>query len=371
MRWKAPLPRPGNGSPIVSHGRVFVTSAEDDKGHRRSLYCFDRHSGKQQWVRTVDYNRDEETHETNPYCGTTPAADGKHVVVWHGSAGLFCYDFAGELQWEKQFGEFQHIWGYGTSPVLYGDRVIMHCSPGAKVFVTALELSSGRVLWTAEEPMAGDGTYRPDKKYMGSWTTPIVASIGGRDQIICAMPTRVVAYDPADGKILWFCEGLSGPKGDLAYSSPVIAGNVCVSVGGFNGPGMAFKLGGKGNLTASDRLWRNETNPQSIGTGIVLDGRLYRPNAGPGTIQCVVPETGEIVWTSPREVGEMWSSISYAAGKAYVTNRKGITTVFRPNPDKFELLAQNDLGEASHATPALSDGQIFLRTNQHLYCIGE
>ncbi len=368
IKWKVPLPKPSNGSPIVSNGCVFVVGCEDDDGLKRSLYCFDRRDGKQRWVRTVDFDRKEATHVTNPHGSSTPAADGKHVVVWHSSAGLFCYDFEGKEIWSRQLGEFKHMWGSGTSPVIYRDRVIMHCGPGAKVFVTALDLSTGKTIWTVPEPVEGDGSHREDKSPMGSWSTPLIAKVGGQDQIICMLPTRVVGYSPADGKTLWTCDGIRGPKGDLAYSSPVIADDVCVCIGGYNGPGMAFKLGGGGDITAS-RLWRIEANPQSIGSGVVIEGYFYRPNAGPGTIECLEPATGKVLWTD-RAGGEVtWGSIVFAAGRCYVTNQNGSTVVFKPNTDKFELLAKNDLGETSNSTPAVSDGEIFLRTHKHLYCI--
>lgn len=368
VKWKVALPRPGNGSPIVSNGWVLVTCAEDKQGMKRSLYCFDRRDGKQRWVRTVDYDKEEVTHDTNPYCGSTPAADGKRVVVWHGSAGLYCYDLEGQELWGRTLGEFKHIWGYATSPVIYHDRVIMHCGPGERVFMTALDLASGNTLWTTEEPIEGNGSYNLKKLYMGSWCTPLIAKVGGQDQIICTMPTRVVGYDPADGKILWWCDGIRGNKGDLAYSSPVIAGDLCVSIGGFGGPGIGFRLGGTGDITATNRLWRNERNPQSIGSGVVIDGHFYRPNAGPGTIECLDPATGKTLWQS-RETGEMWGSIVSAAGRCYVTNRQGTSFVFKPNATQFELLSENPLGEASNSTPAISDGQIFLRTHQNLYCL--
>jgi outer membrane protein assembly factor BamB len=168
--------------------------------------------------------------------------------------------------------------------------------------------------------------------------------------------------------MLWYCDGIRGPKGDLAYSSPVLAGDICIAIGGYGGPGMAFKLGGSGDITAS-RLWRIEVNPQSIGSGVVVDGHFYRPNAGVNTIDCLDPATGKALWSDRAPGSAMWGSIVYAAGRCYVTNQKGETIVFKPNPDKFELLARNDLGEVSNSTPAISDGEIFLRTHQHLYCI--
>jgi outer membrane protein assembly factor BamB len=368
IKWKVDLPKPSNGSPIVSNGCVFVVGCEDDDGLKRSLYCFDRKDGKQRWVKTVDFDKKEPTHQTNPHGSSTPAADGKHVLVWHSSAGLFCYDFEGNQLWSRDLGEFQHMWGYGTSPVIYRDKVIMHCGPGPKVFLAALDLSSGRTNWTAEEVVDGDGNNRTDKAPMGSWTTPLIVNVGGQDQIICTMLTRIVGYSPKDGKILWYCDGIRGPKGDLAYSSPVMADDICVSIGGYGGPGLGVKLGGSGDITAS-RLWRTEQNPQSIGSGVVVDGYFYRPNAGPGTIQCIEPATGKILWTD-REAGSvMWGSMIYAAGRCYVTGQNGATVVFKPNPEKFELLANNQLNEATNSTPAISDGEIFLRTHKSLYCV--
>jgi outer membrane protein assembly factor BamB len=319
---------------------VFLVGCDDDPGLKRSLYCYDRSDGRQRWVRTVELDRDEPTHKTNPHGSSTAVANGKLVVVWHGSAGMYCYDFEGNQLWKRQLGEFKHMWGDGTSPIIYQDRVIMHCGPGEKVFVTALDLATGKTIWKTDEAIEGDGSHRNDKSPMGSWSTPLVANVRGQDQIICMMPTRVVGYAPTDGKILWTCDGIRGPKGDLAYSSPVIADDVCVCIGGYNGPGMAFKLGGAGDITAS-RRWRKESNPQSIGSGVVIDGYFYRPNADPGTIDCLEPATGKILWTDRAGGGVMWGSIVYA----------------------------DDLGETTNSTPAISDGEIFLRTHQHLYCI--
>lgn len=368
--WKAKLPRPGNGSAIVSKGLVFVTSAEDDKGHRRSLYCFDRRDGAQKWVRTVELDKDLPTHGTNPYCGTTPVADGERVVVWHASAGLYCYDYSGKELWRRDLGEFRHMWGYGTSPVLFRDRVLLHSGPGKRILLTALNLADGNTLWELDEPYEGDGEHNEDKKYMGSWCTPVLTEVGGKFQAICAFPTRLVAVDPLDGKIIWSCDGIRGPKGDLAYSSPVIVGETCVVIGGFNGPGLAVRLGGRGNVTESHRLWRNEQNPQSIGTGVAVEGSFYRPNAGPGTIECLDPQTGKVRWTDRAGGANHWASIVSANGLLYATNQNGTTIVFQPNPEKFELVSSNELKEPTNATPAISDGQLFFRTSQHLICIG-
>jgi outer membrane protein assembly factor BamB len=370
IRWKTPLPQPGNSSPIVSAGRVFVTCAED-QGRRRSLYCLDRADGRIVWVQTVPFDRVETTHKTNPYCGSTPAADGKRVVVWHGSAGLYCYDFAGQELWRRDLGEFKHIWGYGSSPILRGDRVIMNCGPGQRVFVTAIDLQTGETLWETDEPVEGDGSYNDAKKYVGSWTTPVIAHVNGRDQIVCTMPTRLNAYDPDTGTIVWTCGGIRGPRGDLAYSSPMIGEGFGVACGGFMGPAIGFRLGGSGDVTETHRRWRVERNPQNIGTGVLIGDYVFKANAGPGTLQCIEAATGEQRWQERAAGGNHWGSIVYAAGLLYATNQQGVTQVFRPNPEKLELVAANALDEASNSTPAFSDGRIFLRTFEHVYCIAD
>jgi len=281
IKWQAKLPQAGNGSPIVSNGVVFVACTEDPKGKQRSLYAFDRKSGDQLWMKTVSYEKDDPTHNTNPHGSSTPAADGKRVVVWHGSGGLYCYDFKGNELWKQELGEFRHMWGYGSSPVIHNDRVILHSGPGKQIFVAAYALTDGSELWKTEEPQEGDGEHRTkDKAYMGSWSTPVIVKLDGKEQAICTLPTRVVSYDLTDGKMLWSCDGIRGPKGDLAYSSPVIAGDVCVSTGGFGGPAIGFKLGGEGDITESQRLWRKDSNPQSIGSGVVIDGYFHRPENG-------------------------------------------------------------------------------------------
>ncbi len=369
VKWRTELPSPSNSSPVVSNGKVFVTSAQDE-GRERGLYCYDRETGEELWSQVVKFDKVMPTHKTNPHGASTPAANGESVVVWHGSAGVYCYDFAGNELWKRDLGEFRHQWGYASSPVIYGDKVIMNCGPGEKVFITALDLRSGKTVWETDEPVAGDGQYNEQKQYVGSWSTPVIAKIDGKDQILCTFNTRVNGYDPATGELLWFCNGIKGPKGELAYSSPHLAGDICVAIGGFGGPSIGFKLGGKGDITEM-RLWRNERNPQSIGSGVYADDHLFIPDAAQGTIRCLDPKTGKDVWRERVEGPDHWGSIVMAAGRLYVTNQQGTTIVFEPNADKFEKLASNALGERSNSTPAISDGEIFLRTNSALYCISE
>ena len=372
VKWRVPLPQMGNGSPIVSKGKVFVTCAEDEEGKQRSIYCFDRESGKKLWSKTVAYGKKAPTHDTNGYCATTPAADGERVVVWEGSAGLRCYDYEGKELWARDLGEFRHMWGDGASPLLHDGKVLLSCGPGKRIFMTAIDAKTGKTLWETEEPVQGNGEKNAGGQPMGSWATPLLATIDGRPQILVTMPTRVVAYDPADGKILWWCAGVSHKKGDLAYSTATIAGDVLVCVGGYGGPAFAVRLGGgKGDVTATHRLWRNENQPQNIGSAVAVDGLLYQGLAGPGRIECTDPKTGKALWQDAAGGGVFWGSLVLAGGRLYGTNQDGATVVFKPSREKFEPVATNALNEKCNATPAVSDGQIFLRTHAALYCIAE
>ena len=364
IKWKIDLPDRGAGSPIVSGERVFLTSASED-GRKRSLLCFDRSDGRQLWEQTVEFGEDT-THVKNPFGSTTPAADGERVVVWHSSAGLYCYDFAGKKLWSRDLGEFKHIWGYGSSPIIHDDKVLLQCGPGERVFLTAIDLQSGETIWESDQPYEGDKS--PDD--VGSWSTPVVAEIDGEKQIVCAFSTRVGGFDPESGDLLWWCDGLSGSRYDAVSSSPLVGDGLCFAMADLRGPAMGFKLGGTGDITDSNRLWHVETrNPGSIGTGVMVGQYIFRPNTGPGTIECLEAATGKSVWKNRAK--DHWASMVLADGHLYALNQRGLMTVFKPNPQEFEEVAANDLGGVTNATPAFSDGQIFVRTDEHLYCIGQ
>ena len=364
IKWKVPLPAAGNSSPIVSGDRVFLTCAEDGQGLKRSLYCFSRTDGKQLWVETVDYPSKEPTHGRNPYCGSTPAADGKHVIVWHGSAGVHCYDYDGRETWSRDLGTFRHIWGYASSPVIYGDSVLLNCGPGANSFVIALSLADGHTLWKTDEPNGADDR-NAKGDWVGSWATPVVAKVDGQDQVIIPQSRHVNAYDPKTGMVLWTCGG----TGNLAYADVMLGDGVAIAASGYTGPAIGFKLGRSGDVTAANQLWRVERNPQRIGSGVVLGKYLYMVNE-PGFC-CIELLTGREVWKERPQGQTFWASLVSAGDRLYVTSQKGVTYVFAADPTQFRLLATNNIGEGSNSTIAVSDGQIFMRTFKSLYCIEE
>jgi outer membrane protein assembly factor BamB len=374
--WKVPLPDSGTSTPVVWGDRVFVTQASDKTlwppkgsnggiaiGRKRSLLCLDRATGKQLWQQTVIYDKEEATHPTNPYCSASPATDGDRVVVSFGSAGMYCYDFQGKELWKVDLGKLEHVWGNASSPVLYGDLAILWCGPGERQFLLAVDKKTGKEVWKHDEPGGSDGI--TNKKWIGSWSTPLIANVKGQDQLILGMPKVLRSFDPKTGKELWSCQGLT----DLIYTSPLYADGIVVAMSGFHGSALAVKLGGSGDIT-KDRLWLHKRNPQRIGSGVIVGKHVYILEAD-GVPHCFELETGKEVWKVEERPGgaAAWGSMVHADGKLYVTARGGTTFVFAASP-KYELLAENRLGEHVDASPAIADGQIFIRTFRHLWCIG-
>ncbi|MCA8969352.1 MAG: PQQ-binding-like beta-propeller repeat protein [Planctomycetes bacterium] len=369
VRWRTQLEHAANGSPIVSNGRVFLTMPEDEEGKRRALYCFDRVDGKRLWVRTALFDKKMPTHPTNPYCGSTPAADGERVVVWHGSAGLWCYDFEGELLWKRDFGEFRHRWGYGTSPILHEGRVLLHSGPGKQPFVALLDAKDGSTIWRQDEKLADYGDDGMEPRMTGSWAMPVLLGKGSSKSILQVHPTRVVSLAYADGAIRWTAEGVSNKRGDLAYSTPVIAGDLAFLQGGYEGPSLGLRIGDLDEGETDRRAWFHPDVASSVGTGVCIDGKIYQPFMR--ELVCYDATTGELLWRERPGKGQMWGSIVVAEGRMYLMNQLGVTFVFRPDAERFAKIAENALGEKTNSTPAVSDGELFLRTHEGLWCIGE
>jgi outer membrane protein assembly factor BamB len=337
--------------------------------NRRTLMCFDRASGKQLWQSGVTYGDTEPTHATNPYASASPVTDGKLVIVWFGSAGLIAYDMDGREVWKRDLGVQKHTWGYGSSPVLYGEHVFLNFGPGERAFLVAVNKNTGKTAWQVDAP-SGEGTkfgnWTPADMY-GSWTTPLVIRSGAREELIASWPRRVSAYDPSSGKLLWTCEGL----GDLVYPSPLYAGGIVVALGGFGGPSLAVKAGGDGDVTSTHRLWRLTKSRPMIGSGVIAGGRIYIVDNS-GIAECLELETGKVVWTARlkgnSESGGVWSSPVLNGDRIYVMSKSAEVFIFKAAP-QFELLGMNALGEETNSSVVISDGDVFLRTHAALWRI--
>jgi outer membrane protein assembly factor BamB len=370
VRWRAPLPDRGNSTPIVWGQQVFVTQATA-KDNRRALLCFDRTNGRLLWDRGVTPDDKELTHATNPQCSGSPTTDGERVVAWFGSAGLYCWDLNGKELWHRELGKQRHIWGNGSSPVIHGGLVYLNFGPGEPSFLLAVDKITGKDAWRVNEPNADSGEKKPGEekpRWTGSWSTPVFISVEGRAQLLMSWPQRLIAFEPETGREAWSCAGLN----DLVYTSPLHDQGVVVAMGGYGGKSLAVRAGGRGEVTASRRLWHHPKTKQRIGSGVLHDGHLYILNED-GLAHCNELETGKLVWdqrlTGTGKDNTSWSSMIRAGDRLYAVNHSGDTFVLRASP-RFELLATNSIGEHTESSLAASDDELFLRTHRALWCLG-
>jgi outer membrane protein assembly factor BamB len=368
VRWKVKLPGPGNSTPVIWGERIFLTQATD-KGQERGLLCLSRKDGKTLWHKVVSYHGKEPTHDTNPYCSASPATDGERIVVSYGSAGVYCYDFEGKELWHRDLGKCDHIWGNAASPMFYGDLVILNFGPGKRTFLIAMDRKTGAEVWKVEEPGGKLGD-KGQSEWLGSWSTPTLLKLKERDELIMSWPGVVKAYAPKTGDLLWTCQGLAKDQSEdrLVYTSPLVSPEAVVAMAGYGGPALAVRPGGKGDVTATHRLWRQPRGPQRIGSGVLVGEHVYMVNE-PGTAECLELKTGKSVWNERVGTGA-WGSLVQAGDKLYVTNVEGETLVLAAKP-KFEIVSRNPLKETTRASIAVSDGNIFIRTYEHLWCIGK
>ena len=359
VKWKAPLPDAGNATPIIWGDKVFVVQAVG-KGAKRGVMCFNQTDGKQLWFQTVPGPADAVNHKTNPYCSSSPVTDGQAVYAWLDLGGAVAYDLEGKQLWHKEQGEFEHIWGFGTSPVLYQDTVIMHCGPGKVAFVVALDKKTGEQKWKIDAPTS------PPEKFYGSWSPPKIIRQDNRDLLLISHPKKLVAYDPAKGTEIWSCEGLT----DLVYTTPLYHEGIAVAMSGYHGKALATRTNGTGNITEKLRLWntpQGQREQQRIGSGIIHNGNIIMVNET--GVESINLESGESQWQS-RLGRKLWSSLVLADGRFYVVDQSGTTHVFNTS-SKLDVLETNSLDETTNASIAISQGNIFIRTYDHLWCIGK
>lgn len=374
VRWKIPLPDRGNSTPAIWGDKVFVTQAIEKDG-LRTLMCFSRADGKLLWQKSVTYTQKEESHATNPHCSASPVVDGERVIVSYASAGVYCYDLDGKELWRRDLGKQSFGWGSGSSPVLHGDVCILYHGPGKDAQLIALDKKTGKTMWSFAEPTIDvgkrtDGFRGQEPGMICTYSTPIIAKMGGREELLMSFPRYLRAFDPKSGKELWHSDGLN----PLVYTSPIYSDGIVVAMGGYFGNTIAVKTGGSGNVTESHRVWNAERTRTGIGSGVVHDGHIYIVNAS-GIADCIELKTGKNVWSERvRGAGpksDTWSSAVLVGDLIYHLNQSGDCVVFRASP-KFELVGANSIGnELCNASVAVSNGEIFIRTHNHLWCIGE
>lgn len=364
VKWKVALDGPGNSTPIVLGNKVFLAHSPKSNPRIRSLICFDRESGKELWKHEVEYAEPEKTHGTNPFASSSPVSDGKHVYVYYGPAGLFALDLDGKLLWKRDdLDKADQFWGIGSSPVLYGDLLILNVGPGTKAFVAAYNKNDGSDVWRRDFPGMKSKT---TEEYRGSWSTPVLHPEGpDRTTLLLSLPETLWAVDPKTGEDVWSCQGLK----PLVYTSPLYSKDVVVAMGGFHSPALAAKAG-QGDVTDSNRLWHHvDRNPQRVGSGVIVGEHIYIVNED-GIAWCMEVATGKKLWEERlSKAANTWGSMVHVDGRLYILTYSGLTYVLEPNPSQCKILAENDLGEPTRSSLAFSDGQIFVRTHRALWCI--
>ncbi|HKY04146.1 MAG TPA: PQQ-binding-like beta-propeller repeat protein [Blastocatellia bacterium] len=355
VRWKTALPGPGHSSPITWGNRIFLTAYKRE-GNKLLTLAIDKATGKIVWEREVVARQIEQLHPTNAPASPTPATDGRYVYVYFGSFGLVCYDFEGKKIWEKPLGPFPNEWGSASSPVLHGNMLLLNCDTDAEDFLLALNKTTGETVWRTSRSNVNR-----------SWSVPVIWNASGTDEIVISGSGRVKAYDAKDGKELWTVEGLT----TWVTPTPVIAHGMLYVAS--NGPGgnviMAIRPGGRGNVTNTHVAWRYDRSAPYSSSPVIAGDYLYAVKNG-GVMTCLNARTGEVAWQQRIPAGgEYYASLIAADGKVYALSEEGKATVVAAKPT-YELLGTNNMGERCMASPAISDGQIFIRSDNTFFCIG-
>jgi outer membrane protein assembly factor BamB len=409
IQWKVEIPGSGTSTPIVWNDRLYLTTAintgqrpesalgtgstaGEDGGEQQAerpsgqqpagrgdggggrpggarpdtlfqfvVLCLDRQSGKVVWqhvaTETVPH---EGHHRDHGYASASATTDGQSLFVSFGSRGIYCYDLEGNLRWSRELGRMRtrSSFGEGTSPVVHGDSLIVNWDHEDDSFIVCLDTATGQDKW------------RVNRDEATSWTTPLVIEHKGVTQVIVNGANRTRSYDLTNGELIWECGGQTGNP----IPSLVTANGVVYCMTGFRGFALkAISLDAKGDVTGTDQVkWERDRGTPYVPSPLLYDGLLYFTRANNGILTCVRADTGEELYADQRlqETPNIYSSLTYAQDKVYITGRDGATLVLKHGP-AFEVLATNKLDEGIDASAVFVGNQLFLRGARHLYCIAE
>jgi outer membrane protein assembly factor BamB len=367
VAWKLAMPGMSGSTPIIWGDRIFLSTGN---GEKVELWCVDRNGGKVLWQKLVSPNN-YNVRKGN-MSSPSPVTDGKTVWVLAGTGHLKAFDFSGNELWnrdlQKDYGKWGLNHGYGSSPLLHEGTLFVQVLHGMHTddpsYVLRIDGKTGKTMWRVERPTDAQRE-SPD-----SYTTPVLLRSGNSAELIVTGGDYVTGHDLASGKELWRGGGMN-PEGNpfnRIIASPVIEGNL-VYVPTRVKPLQAFRGGGRGDITKSHLVWATPNGPD-VPTP-VSDGKYLYVVNDRGIVYCFDAKTGAEIYGGQRiKPGTYSASPVLAEGRIYITNEEGLTTVFKSGP-KFELLAENPLNDYCLSSPAISDGQIFIRTTSHLYAIGQ
>ncbi len=375
--WRVPLPGAGHASPIVWEDRLFTVTCDERTGDR-ILLCLDRRDGQILWQRTVVNAALEKKHRLNSHASSTPATDGKLVYVTFlqvdpeapidtrrskyksksATAGWMvaaAYDFEGNRRWIARPGAFSSCHGFCCPPLLFGDLVILNGDHDGDSYLAALDRSTGRTVWKV-----------PREYGIRSYTPPIIRQAAGRMQMVLSGSQRVASYDPRNGRLHWWIEGPT----EQYVASLVYNGKYFFLTAGFPTYHlMAIRPDGSGDVTDSAVVWHETKGCAYVPSPIIAGGgRYYLVVSDEGIASCFEADTGHRYWME--RIGPHYSaSLVEAEGLVHFLSDEGVTTIVRPGPD-FRVVATNELGEPCYGSPAITQGRIYIRGEEHLFCIG-
>jgi outer membrane protein assembly factor BamB len=392
--WKIPVPGLSVASPIVSGDRVFLVTAisgdpknetfrhglygdvephSDNSKHTWKVFAIDSQSGRILWEHVAHEGIPRtKRHPKSSQASCTPATDGKHVVAFFGSEGLYVYDWAGKLLWKKDLGVLNagwfydpdYEWGTASSPIIYRNSVIVQCDIQKNSFIAAFDIQSGKQLW------------RTERDEIPSWGTPtIYEGKDGRAELVTHATKFIRGYDPATGQELWKL----GPNSEVTAPTPFAAHDLIYITNGYRGiqpiyairPGAQGDISLQGEATSSQHIaWSHKRGGPYMPTPVVYGDYFYTTNNS-GILTVYTARTGERVYQQRLGKGGAYSaSVVAADGKVYFSSEDGEIHVVKAG-STYELLATNAMGEVLMATPAISRGVIFVRGLKHLFAVGE
>lgn len=367
IAWKTEIPGKGHSSPVIWGDHIFLTTATAAEGegalveHSFLVLAYDRKSGEKVWEQTsVRETPHEGYHRTyGSFASNSPVTDGEVLIAFFGSRGVYAYDLDGELLWKKDAPalRMRNAFGEGTAPVLHGKTLLLTFDHEGEDSLLALDKQTGEQLW------------RVERDQPSSWAPPLVIEHDGRTQAIVSGPSAVISYDISDGEIIWQCSGL----GLNTIPAPVYDGKRVIVMSGFRDPNLlAIDLdGASGDLTGTDKvLWTNQRGNSYTPSPVLHEGILYMLTDS-GLLSAFDVATGQPHYQQQRlpKPYRFKSSPVAAEGKLYMATEDGDVVIVKMGPE-YEPIATNTIeDEFFIATPAIANGEIYLRGKNTLYCI--
>lgn len=359
VKWKVPVAGRGHSSPIVWGDHIFLTTAHED-GARLSMLAFRRSDGTKLWETFVPTQEGpEHVYPKNSRASATAVTDGTLVYASFGTHGLMAVDFKGKMAWHNPVGRLANTHGSAGSPILYKDRLFIYQdhkgTEDTGAYVGAFDKKTGRQIW------------KTDRVETVGWGTPVVIRAGDHDELIVSSQRKVYGYDPQTGAVRWTVSGL----GFEVIPTPVVANGLILCSSGRQGPTIAIRPGGSGDVTATHVAWMSPKGSPFIPSGVAVDGVLYLVNDIQSILTAHDIKTGEVLYQGrlgvAKKEGFSASPIAYD-GRIFFTNDDGETFVLQAGRE-FKLLHVNTLGEQTLASPALVDGRWYFRTASSLLAI--